>query len=229
MRVLVLQHEWNDGPGYLGDALARRGAVLDVVRLDRNETIPDLAPYDMLLIMGGEMNVYAEEVHPWLIDETRIIRQAVEANLPVLGVCLGGQLLAKALGARVQLSAMHEIGLVPMTLTAEGQHDPVFAGLSALEAVEWHDDTFDIPDGAVRLASSAGCANQAFRYGRYAYGLQFHPEVSPEMLLSWFDGFSGAPPDRDTFQRAVETKEEQLRDQAEHLIASFLKATELRR
>ena len=227
MRVLVLQHEWNDGPGYLGDALTQRGAALDVVRLDQQETIPDLVPYDMLLIMGGEMNVYAEEEHPWLIDEALIIRQAVEADKAVLGVCLGGQLLAKALGAKVHVGAVHEIGLVPLTLTEQGQHDPFFAGLAALETVEWHDDTFDIPDGAVRLASSAGCANQAFRYGRHAYGLQFHPEVSPEMLLSWFDGFSGTPPDGETFQRAVRTKEETLRDQAEQLIANFLKATDL--
>jgi GMP synthase-like glutamine amidotransferase len=227
MRVLVLQHEWNDGPGYLGDAITRRGAAIDVVRLDQNEAIPDLAPYDMLLIMGGEMNVYAEEEYPWLTDETHAIRQAVNDDKAVLGVCLGGQLLAKALDAKVHLTGASEIGLVPITLTAEGRADPFFADLPALEAVEWHDDTFDIPAGAVRLASSTACANQAFRYGQRAYGLQFHPEVSPEMLMSWFDDFSGAPMDGDTFQRAVRTKEEKLRDQAEQLIANFLKATDL--
>jgi GMP synthase (glutamine-hydrolysing) len=181
----------------------------------------------MLLVMGGEMNVYAEEELPWLIDEMRVIRQAVDADKAVLGVCLGGQLLAKALGARVHLGAAREIGLVPLTFTDDGQRDPLLAGLTTLEAVEWHDDTFDIPAGAVRLASSSSCANQAFRYGRRAYGLQFHPEVSPEMLKSWFNGFSGAPMDRDAFQRAVEKKEEKLRDQAEQLIANFLKASDL--
>ena len=133
MRVLVLQHDWNDGPGYLGEALEKRGATLDVVRLDQHESIPDIAAYDMLLIMGGEMNVYQEEQHPWLAPETRTIREAIDADKAVLGVCLGGQLLAKALDAKVHLGASREIGLVPMTLTDEGRHDLVFAGLTALE------------------------------------------------------------------------------------------------
>src|SRR5262245_30123602 len=114
MRVLVLQHEWNDGPGYLGEALQRRGAIIDVVRLDCAERIPDIDPYDMLLVMGGEMNVYQEDQHPWLAVEIRAIQQAVQASKAVLGVCLGGQLLAKALGAKVHLGAAREIGLVPL-------------------------------------------------------------------------------------------------------------------
>ena len=227
MRVLVLQHEWDDGPGYLGEALEKRGAVLDVVRLDRNESIPDIATYDMLLILGGEMNVYQEDRHTWLAPENHLIRQAVEADKAILGICLGGQLLAKALGARVHLGSAQEIGLVPITLTAEGQNDTLFSGLSAPEAVEWHDDTFEIPNGAVRLASSTACANQAFRYGQRAYGLQFHPEVSPEMLASWFAEFSTAPADATAFQHAVAAKNEALREQAERLVINFIAATGL--
>jgi GMP synthase-like glutamine amidotransferase len=227
MRILVLQHEWNDGPGYLGEALERHGGSIDVVRLDRAEAMPDMAPYDMLLIMGGEMNVYQEDQHPWLADETHLIRRAVEADKAVLGVCLGGQLLAKALGARVHISGAHEMGLVPLALTDEGQADPFFAQLPAPAAVEWHDDTFDIPTGAVRLASSAACANQAFRYGWRAYGLQFHPEVSPEMLTTWFAGFTKQPPDAAPFRSAVDANEVILRDQADRLIANFLAATGL--
>ena len=226
MRVLVLEHEWDDGPGYLGEALEKRGATLDVVRLDRNDSIPNIAAYDMLLILGGEMDVYQEDRHPWLAPETRVIQQAVEADKAVLGVCLGGQLLAKALGARVHLGGGHEIGLVPMTLTFEGQRDALFSGLPTPEAVEWHDDTFEIPEGAVRLASSAACANQAFRYGRRAYGLQFHPEVSPEMLANWFANSSGTPVDA-VFQRAVDAKQEALRQQAERLIDNFITTTGL--
>ncbi len=136
MRVLVLQHEWNDGPGYLGEALERRGAVLDVVRLDREERIPDLDPYEMLLVMGGEMNVYQEDGHPWLAEETLAIQRTIQAGKAVLGVCLGGQLLAKALGAKVHVGAAREIGLVRLTLTEDGRNDPIFAGLPALEAIE---------------------------------------------------------------------------------------------
>src|SRR5512138_3885272 len=119
----------------------------------------------MLLVMGGTMNVYAEDKHPWLRDETQAIRQAVEVDKSVLGVCLGGQLLAKALDAPVHLGAVTEIGLTPISLTEAGKSDPLFEGLSQVEAVEWHDDTFDIPQGALALAGSEGCANQAFRFG----------------------------------------------------------------
>jgi GMP synthase-like glutamine amidotransferase len=227
MRVLVLQHEWNDGPGYLGEALGKNGATLDVARLDWNETLPVIAPFDMLLIMGGVMNVYAEDQHPWLANEIRAIRDAVDFDKAVLGVCLGGQLLAKALGAKVHIGGSHEMGLVPIALTEAGQHDPIFAGMPALAVVEWHDDTFDIPTEAVRLASSAACANQAFRYGQRAYGLQFHPEVSPEMLSSWFADFPQQPPDAASFRSAVAAKEAALRAQADRLIENFLQATGL--
>ena len=108
-----LQHEWNDGPGYLGEALQRRGALSKSCGSIAPKRIPDIEPYDMLLVMGGEMNVYQEDRHPWLAAETRAIQQAVHSSKAVLGVCLGGQLLAKALGARVQRGAMQEIGLVP--------------------------------------------------------------------------------------------------------------------
>ena len=137
--VLVFQHDPEDGPGYLGEALIRRNAKLDIVRLDKNEVVTDPSNYDMLLVMGGSMNVYQEDKYPWLIEETKTIRQAVEAGKAVLGVCLGGQLLAKALRTQVHLGKATEIGLTPITFTEAGQADPLFEGLSQMEAVEWHD------------------------------------------------------------------------------------------
>jgi GMP synthase-like glutamine amidotransferase len=222
LSVLVFQHEEHDGPGYLGEALLQHRAKLDVIRLDKGEAIPDLLPYDMLLIMGGVMNVYQEDIHPWLVEETRAIRQAVKLDKAVLGVCLGGQLLAKALDAPVRVGAATEIGLTPISLTKEGKADPLFEGLSQIEAVEWHDDTFDIPTGAVALASSRGCDNQAFRFGERAYGLQFHPEVSPEMLAEWIKE-AGNSVERSAFQRAVESKVSALQDQADCLIDNFVR------
>jgi GMP synthase-like glutamine amidotransferase len=220
--VLVFQHELHDGPGYLGDALQRRGAILTVVRLDEGEKIPAISDYDMLLVMGGLMNVYQEDKYSWLVEETRAIRQAVESDKAVLGLCLGGQLLARALDAQVHLGVATEIGLTPIILTKEGKTDPLFEGLPQIEAVEWHDDTFDIPTGAVALACSDGCANQAFRFGEGAYGLQFHPEVSPAMLAEWIKG-EGSPIDRSYFQRAVESKVGALQAQADRLIDNFLR------
>ena len=223
LSVLVLQHEPNVGAGYLGEALLRRGAKLINVRLDHGETIPQLEPYDMLLIMGGTMNVYAEEKYPWLAEETRTIRDAADANKAVLGICLGGQLLAKALGAKVHLGAATEIGLTLITLTAAGKSDPLFDGLPQVEAVEWHDDTFDIPNGAVALACSKRCSNQAFRFGEKAYGLQFHPEVSPTMLAGWIKSEGGST-DRLSFQRAVNIKAATLQAQADRLVENFVRA-----
>jgi len=222
LSVLVFQHDPYDGPGYLGEALLRRGARLAIVRLDDGERVPDTALYDMLLVMGGVMNVYQEDKYPWLVEETRAIRRAVEAGRAVLGVCLGGQLLAKALGAQVHLGAATEIGLTPITLTEAGEADPLFEGLSHVEAVEWHDDTFDIPTGAVALAHSEGCAHQAFRFGQWAYGLQFHPEVSPMMLAEWIKE-ADEPIDRLSFQHAVETKAGALQAQADRLVDNFIR------
>jgi GMP synthase (glutamine-hydrolysing) len=223
LSVLIFQHEPDDGPGYLGEALIRRGARLTTVRLDKGESMPNIAPYDMLLVMGGEMNVYQEDQYPWLVGETQAIRQAVETDKAVLGVCLGGQLLAKALDAQVHLGAATEIGLTPIALTEAGKADPLFEGLSQLEVVEWHDDTFDIPAGAVALASSEGCAHQAFRFGQCAYGLQFHPEVSPLMLTEWIKGAGDTPIDRSPFQRAVETQVIALQIQADRLVDNFIR------
>jgi GMP synthase-like glutamine amidotransferase len=221
LSVLVFQHDPFDGPGYLGEALLRHGASLTIIRLDDGEAVPVASAYDMLLMMGGTMNVYEEDKFPWLIEETQAIRRAVEEGKAVLGVCLGGQLLAKALGAQVRLGAATEIGLAPITLTESGEADPLFDGLPQVEAVEWHDDTFDIPTGADALARSEGCAHQAFRFGERAYGLQFHPEVSPMMLAEWIKA-EGESIDRSSFQRAVEAKGAALQTQAECLVDNFI-------
>jgi GMP synthase-like glutamine amidotransferase len=224
--VLVLQHDPLDGPGYLGEALARSGAALAVARLDRGESVPDPSRYDALLVLGGEMNVYQEAEHPWLVDEDRALRAAVADGQPILGVCLGGQLLAKALGAPVRLGAAREVGLISVALTPAGRADRLFAGLpDPLEAVAWHDDTFAIPERAVALAGSVGCANQAFRFGARAYGLQFHPEVSPAMLAGWIEAASAdRSVDWAAFRAVVEARAATLRAQAGRLVANFLAA-----
>lgn len=225
LSVLVFQHDPYDGPGYLGEALLRRGASLTIIRLDAGEALPDTAPFDMILIMGGAMNVYQHDQYPWLVEETQAIRHAVEAGTAVLGVCLGGQLLAKALNAQVHLGSATEIGLIPITLTEAGETDPLFEGLSQVEAIEWHDDTFDIPDGAVALAHSITCANQAFRFGQRAYGLQFHPEVSPPMLAEWIKEVGDSPFDSVSFQGAVDVRAAALQTQADRLIDNFIQGS----
>lgn len=134
--------------------------------------------------MGGPMS--ANDNLPFLQRELSLIAEAVRSEIPLLGVCLGAQLIAKALGEKVYRNPAKEIGWAPVTFTEAGRRDPLFAGLSASEMVfHWHEDTFDLPRNAELLASSAACRNQAFRAGNRIYGLQFHLEVTPVMIARW--------------------------------------------
>jgi GMP synthase-like glutamine amidotransferase len=191
MRALCFQHIDCEGPGLLGEFLAQRGVALHTVHLDHGDPIPDPREYDALLVLGGPMNVYEEDRHPFLRAEDRAIRRALAAGVPYLGFCLGSQLLAKALGAPVTQNPVKEIGFFEVALTPEGLRDPLLAGLpDPLPVFQWHGDTFAIPAGAVHLASSPVCRNQAFRHGRVAYGLQFHVEVTRAMVAEWLEAYA---------------------------------------
>jgi GMP synthase-like glutamine amidotransferase len=185
VRVLVLQHIACEPPGVFEDVLSERGAELHRVELDENEPLPDWRRFDSIVAMGGPMSVNDDADLPWLRSEKRLIREAVQADVPYWGVCLGVQLLAASLGAPVYAGPEPEVGLLPVQLTDDGHDDPVFGGLPAeLVTLQWHGDTFDLPPGAVRLARSPAYENQAFKVGR-AYGVQFHLEVSAEMAREW--------------------------------------------
>lgn len=187
MRVLVLQHIACEPPGVYEDVLRERGAAITRVELDEGERLPDWRGFDAIIAMGGPMSVNDEVEHPWLVAEKRLIREAVGAAVPFWGACLGVQLLASSLGARVYPGPEPEVGIMDVTLTDAGRADPVFAGLpSVIATLQWHGDTFDLPEGATLLAGSPLYANQAFRFGR-AYGVQFHLEVSHEMASAWAD------------------------------------------
>ena len=186
MRVLVLQHIACEHPGVFAEVMRERGVEQVAVELDRDQALPDWREFDAVLAMGGPMGAGDDADHPWLTAEKRLVREAVEAGRPFLGVCLGVQLLAAALGARVYESGRPEVGLLEVELTAEGRDDPLFAGVDDLPVtLQWHGDTFDLPQGAVRLARSPMAQNQAFRVGERAYGIQFHLEVTQEMAGEW--------------------------------------------
>jgi GMP synthase (glutamine-hydrolysing) len=186
MRVLVLQHIACEHPGVFSEVMRERGAEAAPVELDRGEPLPDWREFDAVLAMGGPMGADDDADHPWLDAEKRLVREAVEGGRPFLGVCLGVQLLAAALGARVYEAERAEVGLLPVELTAEGRDDPLFAGLDdRLISLQWHGDTFDLPSDAVRLAQSPPVPNQAFRAGERAYGVQFHLEVTGDMAREW--------------------------------------------
>ena len=184
-RVLVAQHAWEDPPGTLGEMMQERGILFDTVKVEE-APLPDLDHYDAFIILGGPQYAGDDEILPYLVWEKVLIRRAVAQDIPYLGVCLGGQLLAHALGAQVHRNAQVEIGFYEVQLTQEGKNDPLFRGLPGYQQVfHWHADTFDLPDGAVLLATGENASKQAFRYGRRAYGLQYHIELTPEMFNTW--------------------------------------------
>ena len=186
MRILVLQHIACEPPGIYEDVLRAHGAELLRVEMDEGEPLPELGGFDAIVAMGGPMSVNDEAEQPWLVDEKRLIAEAVRGGTPYWGVCLGVQLLAASLGARVYAGAEPEVGLLPVFLTDAARVDPVFAGLpDELLTLQWHGDTFDLPDGAVLLAGSPLFPHQAFRVGAAAYGVQFHIEVSPDLAREW--------------------------------------------
>jgi GMP synthase (glutamine-hydrolysing) len=183
--LLVLQHIACEPPAAFEDELRSRG--LDVIRveLDEGEPLPDWRDFPAIVVMGGPMAAYDEAEHPWLAGEKRLLREAVEADVPVWGVCLGAQLLASALGARVYRGDRPEVGLLPVHLTPDAANDPVFGDApGSFPTLQWHGDSFDLPAGANLLASSPAYPHQAFRVGR-SYGLQFHIEVPLELATEW--------------------------------------------
>lgn len=197
-RVLTLQHVWDDPPGYLAAILQEYNIACDIVEVEK-ETIPELAGYQAVIVMGGMQHVYEGE--PYLEREKIMLRRAVEAEIPTLGICLGGQLLASALGAEVRRHHLSEMGFFEIPLTEAGRSDPLFAGLPAYQfAFHWHGDVFELPAGAQLLASNENAPNQAFRYGRHAYGLQFHIELDNQIIHTWLHYPALAQKIRETLQ-----------------------------
>lgn len=185
MRVIAFRHIECEGAGHIERVLAARGVTLEYVDMYLPGAVPpDSSGAAGLIWMGGPMSV--NDPLPWLREEERLIAQAVAEGRPVLGVCLGAQLIARALGARVYRNPVKEIGWFDIGFTPAALDDPLFAGLSGPETVfHWHGETFDLPRGAVLLASSQGCRHQAYRVGAAVYGLQFHLETTPEMIADW--------------------------------------------
>ncbi len=184
---MAIQHVPFEGPGSIATEAARRGTPLRVCHAYLGDALPRVEELRGLVVMGGPMGVSDTASHPHLAAELELLGEAVAAGRAVLGVCLGAQLLAAALGAAVSRGAQLEIGTGTVALSEEGRADPVLgaAGRDELPVMHWHQDTFELPPSAARLASSALYRNQAFRAGACAYGLQFHVEVDRALAAGW--------------------------------------------
>lgn len=186
-RLLVFQHVPHEILGTFNPLLKEAGFRIRYVNFGRTpDARPKVEKYDGLIILGGPMCVNQVDSYPHLLTEIAAIRTAMELSMPVLGICLGAQLIASALGARVRKNPVKEIGWYDVSATADGKQDPLFSLFGGTEKIfQWHGDTFDIPTGAVHLATSPDCQNQAFRYGDRTYGLQFHLEVDAALIQRW--------------------------------------------
>lgn len=191
-RVCVLQHAPCEPLGTIADALRAAGHTAETVRTFEGQAVPEeLGEAGGVILMGGPMSVYEQAHYPFLKGEMKLIEEALRTGKPVLGVCLGSQLLAAALGADVRPGRKKEIGWYPVSLSEAARNDPLFTGVKAtFLAYHWHGDVFDLPRGAKLLASSEVTACQAFRYGPSAYGLLFHAEVTRPMVAAMVHSFS---------------------------------------
>ncbi len=188
-KALVFQHVSHESPGRLGELMSGGGFEIHTVNLGAGDPVPANADdFPVLVVMGGPMNVYESDKHPYLVPETRFVGEFIKSGRAVMGICLGAQIMAVALGAGVSPGISKEIGWHDIELTDKAAGDPVFSHFSRREKVfQWHGDTFETPRGADNLASSRDFPNQAFRYGKKAYALQFHLETDGEMVRRWLD------------------------------------------
>jgi GMP synthase-like glutamine amidotransferase len=183
LRIHYLQHVPFEGLGCIEDWVSTNGHSLSSTKFYENNNLPELSDFDWLIVMGGPMGVYDEEKYDWLSGEKEFIRNAIQEGKTVIGICLGAQLIASSLGAEVYPNAEKEIGWFPIFPTESGKSIELLRGsLDPFPVFHWHGDTFDLPLGALRLASSEVCLNQAFLYNRKVVGIQFHFEVTEKSL-----------------------------------------------
>ena len=189
MNIHYFQHAATEGPGQVAVWGANNGHTMTGTHWYRGDAAPDPAAIDFLVIMGGGMNIYEHRNHPWLVPEKKVIEQVIDLGKPVLGICLGSQLIADVMRGKVYQNPEIEIGWLPIKLVEEAREHPLLAHMPAeFTALHWHGDTFELPPEATLLASSEGCRNQAFICRDNVLGLQFHIEVRPEDVRAFVQG-----------------------------------------
>lgn len=185
-KIHYFQHVPHEGLGYIEKWAQKTGIETGSTHFYKDEPLPKMKDFSMLIIMGGSMNVYEDKKYPWLTDEKKFIEKSIKADKFVLGICLGAQLIADVLGAPVKKNFHKEVGWFPITLTENAQRSKLFSDMpERINVFHWHEDKFCIPRGARKIAQSEACPNQAFEYGEKIVGTQFHFEITKQYVRSW--------------------------------------------
>ena len=189
--ILIIKHIDIEGPETIGECFKSKGHKLKIIDLSLGDALPsNFSGIEAVVVLGGPMNVYEEKKYSFLKKENAFIKKIIKNEIPYLGICLGAQLLAKAVGAKVTKSPVKEVGWFQVDLTEDGKNDSFFEGLDEkIDVFQWHEDTFAIPQGGKWLGKSEGCAHQAFRVGCCAYGVQFHFEITDKSIKEWSDAY----------------------------------------
>lgn len=226
-RILVVKHVNNEGPGLIQTFFESHGWPMELVDFTNGDALPNnLGGIAAVVMLGGPMNVYEEEKFPFLKKEDGFITRLIIEEIPFLGICLGAQLLSKACQGKVFKSHAEEIGWYTVNITREGKQDTLFYGLpTQLTVFQWHGDTFEIPDGGTLLVRGKTCKNQAFKMGSNAYGLQFHLEVTPDMVSEWMKDQDDKVDVKKITKGSIE-KRDLLEDQANMILSNFQRIVE---
>ncbi len=216
MNVIILKHVDIEGPGLIEDYLHRHEIPRRIILLQSSLDLPLIEDFTHLVLLGGPMNVYEEDRYPFLKGEDLLIKGAIQRGKKILGICLGAQLIAKALRAKVFKAPAKEVGWYEVSLTQLGLKDPLFSNFPPrFRVFQWHEDTFEIPEGGRLLVTSDPVTHQAFRYGENAYGLQFHLECTEEMICEWLENdkeeIAGLSPPRFSKEEILEQTKREIK------------------
>lgn len=224
-KVLVFQHVANEILGTLNPALKKQGLNIRYVNFERDpEASPSVEKYNGLIVLGGYMGVYEADQYTHIKTEIKLIEQALKKNIPILGICLGAQILAHVLGSEVRKSAEKEMGWYDVELTTAGENSPLLSHFKKTEKIfQMHGDTFDIPKSCEHLAISKICPAQAFSYGTKVFGLQFHLEVDEAMILRWLNNPKNQ---KDILESQGKVSDEQMRAETALYLKNSLSLSE---